>query len=555
MCVIAVKKAGVNMPSEQRIKEMWDRNKDGAGYMYYDHKEKSVRISKGYMHYDDFKKALDDLGKLHKLKNVPVILHFRITTHGGTTAANTHPFPVTSNVGHLKALDLWTNLGVAHNGVINSVADEKDLSDTQIYIRDVLTAFRGHSGDNFLHTHKKVIDSTIGASKLAFLDDSGVITTFGNFSETKDKDGLLYSNTYFEPYTPPKTTYPYGGYGGKKYETDYSVDRYTKNFTKDMLYFVNDLVPFYKQTELDIDDNDILFAIDTKKDYFQDTIKYASSIIGNKFYNLTTGKIVKNVEMIYLTKPVLTEDKKYTTWCLANSFMSHMITEDVLKTNDLLPSMVKAIMDNAEEFSEDDNPIAASISDLFLNTAIAYEDLRAKPSKSSPSTKDKTKGEIEIVDKVTKAIECHECGTAPTDNNIGGVKNTETQHILMNANRSVLSKKEFNKFRLQRVKRGALLVHDRDYINKVVEAGIVNNPKYDYVKNTLGTHLLKNTVVETDDWYYSSDVKGFVYKAKNGDFLGVFELLTPTKEGLKTILEPAIRVYSNITLYYEDTGL
>ena len=61
MCIIAANAAGIPMPNRERIKTMWDGNRDGAGLMYVENGQ--VRIEKGFMKYKDFTKVLDRLEK------------------------------------------------------------------------------------------------------------------------------------------------------------------------------------------------------------------------------------------------------------------------------------------------------------------------------------------------------------------------------------------------------------------------------------------------------------------------------------------------------------
>lgn len=189
MCVIAVKPKGVDMIDRDTMKDMWDYNSDGAGFMYLDN-EGYVRIDKGYMKFEDFMKAVNATTEQLNAKDTPMIFHFRITTHGGTSPENTHPFPISTKEAHLKALDVKAHLAMVHNGVISSVDDEKTLSDTQVFIRDIVAPL-SRFGDNFLKDYEKLINYGIGSSKLAFLDSEGNITKFGKWQE---RDGVYYSN-------------------------------------------------------------------------------------------------------------------------------------------------------------------------------------------------------------------------------------------------------------------------------------------------------------------------------------------------------------------------
>ena len=55
MCIIAAKPAGVNMPSYDTLRTMWNANNDGCGFMYVENGQ--VRIEKGFMKYKNFTKS------------------------------------------------------------------------------------------------------------------------------------------------------------------------------------------------------------------------------------------------------------------------------------------------------------------------------------------------------------------------------------------------------------------------------------------------------------------------------------------------------------------
>lgn len=91
MCIIAAKPAGVKMPARNVIENMWMHNSDGAGIMYTS--KGGVRIEKGFMTYDAFARHLDELSKKIDLDKISVVMHFRITTHGGTKPGELSPVP------------------------------------------------------------------------------------------------------------------------------------------------------------------------------------------------------------------------------------------------------------------------------------------------------------------------------------------------------------------------------------------------------------------------------------------------------------------------------
>lgn len=214
MCIIAAKPAGTPMPSDETLRNMWDANPDGAGFMYPTAVKKNgktvrqVTIEKGYMDYDKFRAALDELGARYDLTALPLVMHFRITTHGGTCPELTHPFPVTGSAAALRKLRSTARLGIAHNGVIHSVSPGKGMSDTAEYVRTQLAPLtqalpRWYESPPALELVKNAI-----GSKMAVLDGWGKIVTIGKFEEA---DGLLYSNS---SYLPRTWTYYGSRFGG-----------------------------------------------------------------------------------------------------------------------------------------------------------------------------------------------------------------------------------------------------------------------------------------------------------------------------------------------------
>ena len=201
MCVIVAKPANIPMPSTETIEDMWYTNPDGAGIMYA--KDGTVYIRKGFMELDDFLDALDVIEKDNDLNKLPVVMHFRITTHGGTKPENCHPFPVSDSVGVLSKLDSKTKLGVAHNGII-PITPRKEISDTMEYIISQLAPLRRAVPD--FYRNKDLMEMIYNAvqSKLAFLTGRGEIFTVGDFHE---KDGIKYSNLNHEWLTPRNFKY------------------------------------------------------------------------------------------------------------------------------------------------------------------------------------------------------------------------------------------------------------------------------------------------------------------------------------------------------------
>lgn len=198
MCIIVSKEKGVKLPTKKILENCFNRNSDGAGFMYV--KNNQVMIDKGYMTFEDFYKRLKELKKEfgNDLTDKALVMHFRIGTHGNNDKETTHPFPISSNENELRKLKTTTNVGMAHNGIIPYYGYYTLLSDTQAFIKDYVSIFR----DLDKHFYKnervmKLIEKTAN-SKLCFLDNQENIYYLGEFVEN---EGVKYSNETYKSYT------------------------------------------------------------------------------------------------------------------------------------------------------------------------------------------------------------------------------------------------------------------------------------------------------------------------------------------------------------------
>jgi hypothetical protein len=181
------------MLPEQRLRDMFSSNPDGAGFMFT--RDKQVHIRKGFMKFKHFLRALNDEGIT---KSDILIMHFRIATAGSVSPQNTHPFPVSTNLKDLRATSTSTDMAMAHNGIISYAHDTKnDLSDTMTFIREVLA--EKHIKDNIYETSVlSLVEMAVGTSRLVFMDGEGQFSLIGDWMEDKiANDGCFYSNLAF----------------------------------------------------------------------------------------------------------------------------------------------------------------------------------------------------------------------------------------------------------------------------------------------------------------------------------------------------------------------
>lgn len=188
MCIIAVKPSHVPMPSDATISTMWKRNPDGAGFMFAHGGQ--VHIRKGFMHLEGFKRALQTVPE-----NVPLVLHFRIATHGGISPGMCHPFPICDSVKKLKATTYQTKVGIAHNGII-PIKPRQGLSDTAEYITSQLCPLSKALPDWFKNAHAlQMVENGI-QSRMAILSGAGDLVTIGK--GWIEEQGIKYSNSSYQ---------------------------------------------------------------------------------------------------------------------------------------------------------------------------------------------------------------------------------------------------------------------------------------------------------------------------------------------------------------------
>lgn len=194
MCVICVKKRGIDLPTENQIRTMFRRNPHGSGYMFLN-KKNEVEVHKGFMNVEELLRSL----KEDKItKDDVIIYHFRIGTQGGNIPELTHPYPYTNDYKNCFLLDFTTCLGIAHNGIIpltSSRLVKTETNDTIDFITKYLVKIVRNKDDlkdeNVLEMIKKLTNS-----KWAFLNEDGEIALVGDFIE--EKNGLLFSNSSYK---------------------------------------------------------------------------------------------------------------------------------------------------------------------------------------------------------------------------------------------------------------------------------------------------------------------------------------------------------------------
>ena len=187
MCIAIAKKIHSKCPSLDTLHNCWESNPDGAGFAFND--AGRVVIKKGFMTWGDFKAAWLRYSKRHDFDNRGVLIHFRISTHGGTNPQNTHPFPVISDTGMMQKSECVCDYAAIHNGVISLTSSqaykEHTVSDTLVFIRDYLSLIAQNKAWFKRRSNIELIDLLIDApsSKMAILNGRGEIIHTNGFVE------------------------------------------------------------------------------------------------------------------------------------------------------------------------------------------------------------------------------------------------------------------------------------------------------------------------------------------------------------------------------------
>lgn len=214
MCVIVYKPKGKKLPSENTLKKCFERNPDGVGYMLPINNK--VVIHKGLMTFNDFKKDIEKLFKdnnIKDVKDIPIVLHFRISTQGGVQAGLCHPFPICRNYDNMRKLTNECDMALCHNGIISRCSktetggywDDKtkswnksfkklDYNDTMTFIKDYASLVIDNDMYFARNDNKcELLEHLCEYSKLAIMNKKGFVKLIGQFYE---KDGIYYSNLY-----------------------------------------------------------------------------------------------------------------------------------------------------------------------------------------------------------------------------------------------------------------------------------------------------------------------------------------------------------------------
>ena len=189
MCTIAIKTRGYEL-SEDIIKNIFNNNTDGAGFMWVE--DGKVRWKKGFFSVD----ALLSSWRNHVKIDTLAALHCRIATHGAKDYKHCHPFPLTEDNRVMFKRKGSANAVLMHNGVMTFMETDPNYnpkidSDSSAYARKMYRSFgkveRLPNETESIAFRKE----TESSNRLVVFCGDGTYWTSG---EWQYKDGILYSN-------------------------------------------------------------------------------------------------------------------------------------------------------------------------------------------------------------------------------------------------------------------------------------------------------------------------------------------------------------------------
>lgn len=279
MCIIIAKDKIGRLPKEEELKNAFDYNDDGAGFMYVDNGK--VIIDKGYMTYESFIKRYKSLlKKYNDFKNKSLVIHCRIGTSGKNTKGNTHPYPITNKVKLLKTRHLSReNIGIAHNGIIKGYGTATGLNDTQEYISKYLYPLYSHYKDFYKNEDMLYQIEMATGSKFAILDNTDTIYYVGDFI---DDNGLNFSNTTYK-------SYQHLSY----YSNDWYYDMYNKQKEiDDEIGYDSYLMPLESNWNIDMYGNGEIQNVGDKKYWYDYETMELFEELGDEFELIAVNPII-----------------------------------------------------------------------------------------------------------------------------------------------------------------------------------------------------------------------------------------------------------------------
>lgn len=175
MCLAIAKPARAIVPVEH-LHAGYQGNPHGCGFAYAD--KGKLHIVKGLFTFKEF------MEKYRRVEHLPMLIHFRYSTHGEPSVINCHPF------------SMWEGrYALIHNGMIHiHQSISKELSDTAHFARLIMEPMLKAGINPEKASFRYLVEESIGHSnKVLIMDNNGKMTIYnesvGEYEDAEDKNG------------------------------------------------------------------------------------------------------------------------------------------------------------------------------------------------------------------------------------------------------------------------------------------------------------------------------------------------------------------------------
>ena len=243
MCLALYKPAKAKL-NQDEMRTAFKANPDGAGFAYYDPALKRVVIQRGYFTFNDLWADLTPIMD----DNCPLILHYRWATHGDINVENCHPFQLTDGAlihnGIISGMGTSTYKSVSkyYTPSTLTTCDTAECSDDRSDTREFVEDYLKDMDVTALLSAKKLIEHTIGYSKLVTIHNDGSVIIF-NEQSGHWRNGVWYSNDSYKkanaasanPANLVPSKYDYHGKSGTTVSVGYDESALDAGYEWDLL--------------------------------------------------------------------------------------------------------------------------------------------------------------------------------------------------------------------------------------------------------------------------------------------------------------------------------
>jgi hypothetical protein len=175
MCLAIAKPARAIVPVDH-LHAGYQGNPHGCGFAYAE--KGKLTIVRGLFTFKDF------MEKYRKVEHLPMLIHFRYSTHGQPSVQNCHPFA------------MWDGrYALIHNGMIHiHQSISKELSDTAHFAKLIMEPMLKAGINPEKAAFRYLVEESIGSgNKVLIMDNMGKTTIYnesvGEYEDAEDKDG------------------------------------------------------------------------------------------------------------------------------------------------------------------------------------------------------------------------------------------------------------------------------------------------------------------------------------------------------------------------------